>query len=426
MARKVPSWKRQGQMRVNFDSLKWVIWIAGLAVAADMKIKIDSIEVKVTKDPCVCSQYGDDYGQKRSNFHGPRRLENLVPQPFRTQRTSKSPIPYLKRVGYSGVSRTKIDRKSHPVNLHDQGYSQTSYGNSWVRSENPGGAGHARYHRESFEYLTEDYFLGSHAFEGRWIGNEDPFNAGQGCGEKAWTSEGETKADQDESGFETSTGPSEERWCFGKGYVIPWIRFAFPRGESRQRFKGQEKKTEHNQSLRGLGGVKLISLKEEDILRFLRFSVTESAAATFTQNEYQTNLSLERGMLAAIYTFEIEIPPSSIETPAASGTETLSVQITRESKTALVNFNDSDVLIKVVAQASRGAAIGTDAGPVVMFLTNPQRFDYRPPILFAGESVFVGIQSTNAAAQTIRGRIGYSLISVPEKMYFRVANSLLQ
>lgn len=413
-------------MRVTADHAKWVIWIAGLAVAADMKIKIDSIELKVTRDPCLCldqtNPTSDRYdldGEKRSDLYGSGRLANLVSQPGRSEGAAQSPGPYLKRSGYSGGTRTQVDRKSPSGHSNYQGSSHSSCQATGNGEGHQGSVDNSRRHREGVVSFAQHSFrLGGHKrlSEGGWIGNEDPFNAGQGRREEAWASQGEAETYQAESRCEASASTGEK----GRSFF----------GDHQRReegFKGQEEKTERNRNFLRLGGIKLpLSLREEDILRFLRFSVTESAAATFTENEYQTNLSLERGMIAAIHTLEIEILPSTLEVPAASSSETVSVQITREGKTALVNFNDSDALIKVVVQVARGAAIGTDAGPVVTLLVNPHRFMYRPPILFAGESLFVGVQATNAAAQTIRGRIGYSLISVPEKMYFRVANSLLQ
>src|SRR3972149_3697750 len=113
--------------------------------------------------------------------------------------------------------------------------------------------------------------------------------------------------------------------------------------------------------MRKKGGISLAT----EFMNFLRFSVDESAAATFTQVEVDTNLSAERGVIMEIHSVEFELLDSILLREVAAGaSEQCRVQITRESKTGDVNINDADVVAKAWTQIGRSAAIGTDAGPL--------------------------------------------------------------
>lgn len=167
-------------------------------------------------------------------------------------------------------------------------------------------------------------------------------------------------------------------------------------------------------------------VSEDAILRFARFSAVESAAATFTEQELATNLSLERGVLWQIRWIEVHMPPGVLtDDAAANSNEAVTVQITRETKSALVNFNDADLIALFHKQLKRANTIGTDAGPMYWTWDSPIRQAFDPAILYASPSIFVAVQSTEAAAVTVRGRIAYTLAKADEKLFFRVAQALI-
>lgn len=167
-------------------------------------------------------------------------------------------------------------------------------------------------------------------------------------------------------------------------------------------------------------------LKDHEILRFQRFMVTESAPATFTQQSFDTQLSIDRGLLWLIHFIEFAgILPSSIDDPAASASEYISAQITRESKDSLVSLDNADCIAKITLQKERSAAIGTDAGPMVFMGIEPIHLNYYPALAYAAQNIYVSIVSTSAAAQVVRGRIGYTLRKVTDKFFYRVAQALI-
>lgn len=165
--------------------------------------------------------------------------------------------------------------------------------------------------------------------------------------------------------------------------------------------------------------------KEEEILRWLRFAVTESAAATYTEVSIATNLSLERGVIWDIHMVEFGISPKNINNPAAGSREEVVMQVTRESKSSIVELNDSDLIDLCSMEVDRSTAIGTDAGPLYIYFPSPIRHAFHPPILYGAENIYVALKTLNGAATTIRGRLGYTLRSVSEKVFYRVAQALV-
>jgi hypothetical protein len=166
-------------------------------------------------------------------------------------------------------------------------------------------------------------------------------------------------------------------------------------------------------------------LRDDEILRFLRFSVTESAAATYTEVSYDTQLSIDRGLIWMIHSVEFDITLANVDQPAAGANENLAVQIMREPQSDISNFADPDLIYLHTIFKDRGAAIGTDAGPVIFGAFRPFRVTFPIPIPYAAQAIHIGIKSTNAAATSSTGRIGYVLRRVTDKFFYRVAQALI-
>lgn len=163
-----------------------------------------------------------------------------------------------------------------------------------------------------------------------------------------------------------------------------------------------------------------------EYLNFIRFSVTESAAATFTQVEVDTNLSAERGVMMEIHSVDVDCQNLNLfdEVPAG-GQESLRVQITRESKTALTSFNDADCLFKTNPEVIRSAAIGTDAGPLWFYANKVISVYFPLSMPYVKPSIFVGIQGTDAAStHTVTGRIGYTLREIEREDFLELLVAL--
>lgn len=166
-------------------------------------------------------------------------------------------------------------------------------------------------------------------------------------------------------------------------------------------------------------------LQDDEIIRFLRFSVTETAPATFTEQSYDTNLSIDIGMLWMIHWIEWDINLNDLDECAAGTVETISGQITREPKSGLLYLNDTDLIARKTVMVQRSAAIGTDAGPMWNHDEHPKLQKFPIPLPYAAQTVYIGLIASAAGVQNVNGRIAYTLRRVSDKFFVRVAHALL-
>lgn len=162
-----------------------------------------------------------------------------------------------------------------------------------------------------------------------------------------------------------------------------------------------------------------------NFMNFLRFTLDETGAATFSQKELDTNLSAERGVMMNIHSIEVFFNNlDKFNEIAASSTETTSFQVTRESKTAIIRQDDSDLIFLADKQVVRTAAIGTDAGPLWMLYDRVYVQNFPLPIPYVKPSIFVGLQATGAAGTTVKGRIGYTLQDIDRDQFLELLVAL--
>ena len=168
-------------------------------------------------------------------------------------------------------------------------------------------------------------------------------------------------------------------------------------------------------------------LKDDEILRYARVRVTESAANVYTQVEINTQLSVERGIIWLIHSIEFHTETAlNLNEVAASGREFITVQVTRESKSAIIGFSESDMVQGFLKEINRSAAIGTDVGPLYFHHVTPNVYHYPVPMPYASQSIFIGLLASDATVVgTITVRIGYTIKEVSDKFFFRVAQALV-
>lgn len=170
----------------------------------------------------------------------------------------------------------------------------------------------------------------------------------------------------------------------------------------------------------------LRDLRDDEILRFLRFEVTESAAATYTQKTIDTQLSIDRSIIWMIHSVDVfGINSMNLEDSAQNASESMNLQITRESKSSIIEYDDADLVERFQYAVKRYATIGTDTGPVCIPAVDPLKCVFPIPIAYAAQNIHVGIQTSHATPQVIRGRIGYTLRKVSDKFFYRVASALI-
>lgn len=160
-------------------------------------------------------------------------------------------------------------------------------------------------------------------------------------------------------------------------------------------------------------------------MNFLRGKVSESAASTYTENEIDTNLSAERGVMMEIHSIEFDFTLLQLKEISADGEESMAMQLVRESKSSIVNVDDPDLLCKHGEYMFRAAAIGTDAGPLYYNHVRPVQVNFLKPIPYVKPSIIVGIQGSDASAvNTGRFRIGYTLRKINKTEFLELLIAL--
>lgn len=168
-------------------------------------------------------------------------------------------------------------------------------------------------------------------------------------------------------------------------------------------------------------------LSDQEILRVARVRVSETAANTYTQVELDTQLSIERGVIWMIHFIEIMYgSPLRWSEVGPNLFEQTSLQVVRETKTNIVNGNDSDLLQMFQRVLCRSPAIGTDAGPLYYLTNTVDKTTFPVPLPYASQSMFFGLRTTHSSLTSVVDiRVGYTLREVTDKFFFRVAQALL-
>lgn len=150
-------------------------------------------------------------------------------------------------------------------------------------------------------------------------------------------------------------------------------------------------------------------------MEFLRDAVTESANNTFTQSEIPTPVS--RSEKLAMLVWQIEFFHDQLE--AVDGqTVSLRVQLFSESQTALLSFEDPDMVAEVHEAVGQVAQGSLSEYLVVASLAGPALKTYQPPFLYTKASMFLGIASVQATGVRSGAiRIGYTLERVPDAIF---------
>lgn len=169
----------------------------------------------------------------------------------------------------------------------------------------------------------------------------------------------------------------------------------------------------------------MADLKDSDIQRFLRLTLTESAAATYTEFSADTQLSIDRGMIWLINRIEYQISIANLDDAAQNTAESIQCHIARESQSTVLSLSDPDCIDRIRMTDDRYATIGTEAGPLNRWAIDPFTHTFNPPLPYAATTIYGGIISTCGSAATAIVRIGYTLIKVSDKFFYRVAQALI-
>lgn len=168
-------------------------------------------------------------------------------------------------------------------------------------------------------------------------------------------------------------------------------------------------------------------LSDEEVVRFARATVTEVTAGTFVETAVDTQLSIERGVIWMIHAIDYQIPSGSfvMSAIAASANVVHRAQLTRESQAAIVNMGDPDLIDCSHTILQRSAAIGTDAGPLWILHNGLTQHVFPIPIPYAAQQIFFGFAGTTPITMSVAMRVHYTIRSVTDAYFYRVAQALI-
>lgn len=143
-------------------------------------------------------------------------------------------------------------------------------------------------------------------------------------------------------------------------------------------------------------------------MEFLRFSVDESAANTFTQGDpIQTPNSKTENLAMLIHTIDLMIKDGL----DGEDGDSIEVQLTTKSQTAMIEIDDPECIEKLSWEARM-----TTSGAVLYDHKQVTKFD--PPLLYSKGAIYPAIQCTGQpAASAVYGRIGYTLEKVTKESF---------
>lgn len=168
-----------------------------------------------------------------------------------------------------------------------------------------------------------------------------------------------------------------------------------------------------------------MAIKQSEVLQFARFDASGGGSGVYNEITISTNLTIRAPYAWQIRALQLEIKVSQLEWPAQGTTETIEIQFTRESKDAIINYDDADILEKITREARRSPTIGTPAGPAYDYAENPLTFTYSVPIYYTKPSLFVGLKSTfGSGTANIRGRIAYTIVKISDRDFLNLLGAV--
>lgn len=148
-------------------------------------------------------------------------------------------------------------------------------------------------------------------------------------------------------------------------------------------------------------------------LQYVRSSVTESAANTFTEAQINLPVVVAEGFVIEAHLVEFQIPgPDLAALQATDDNASVSVQLTKATQSAIVPLSDPDYIYGHQLQWLSPAARTAEKAPVLPIqLFGALNWQFPEPILLPFEQIHLGAVSFGlASAQTYRVRIGYKTV----------------
>ena len=152
------------------------------------------------------------------------------------------------------------------------------------------------------------------------------------------------------------------------------------------------------------------------LMEFVRGTLTPAAAGTYEELEIATPPSRSEKLAVLIWRLEL-----SLGVPETSDTNTTDILAhwASATQTAIILENDPECLMVHQRVVRAGDVAGTLTEFIVTAGDNRTEVAlFQPPILYAKDSLFLGIDTTNqASVKQVIGRVGYTLERVPAELF---------
>ena len=141
-------------------------------------------------------------------------------------------------------------------------------------------------------------------------------------------------------------------------------------------------------------------------MEFIGHSFTLSAANTITVSEIGTPVGKSENLAMLLHKVRLGIN-GTLDSPADG--DRLVIQLTRAPKTAIVGYDDPDLVAKLNLDVAWSAGGG--------YIAEVQKQeDFNPPILYAKSKLYALAYTVGqAAASVINIQVGYTLEKIPDK-----------
>lgn len=150
-------------------------------------------------------------------------------------------------------------------------------------------------------------------------------------------------------------------------------------------------------------------------MQYIRGSVLESAAATFTENTISLPVVVSQGLVVEIWSIEWELPTLGIaDISATDDIAEHRVQLTKASKTAILRLDDPDLIaahhLKLYSPSARTAEKGspTTVGAMGLVVHN-----FPQPVLLPFEQIYLSAATAGGgSAYRYNVRLGFTTVKI--------------
>ena len=151
-------------------------------------------------------------------------------------------------------------------------------------------------------------------------------------------------------------------------------------------------------------------------MEFVRGTVLESAANTYTVSEIPTPVSRTEKLAMLIWKIQIDLNTASLEDGQQNS---MQAQLTRNREGGMLRLDDPGLLAGSFKVTEAGAAQGSLSEYLREYVDPPSSIqDFQPPFLFAKSEMFISAQGVgNSAALRASARVGYTLERIPADIF---------